>query len=248
MQIKNRDGALLCEVPDDSLRGADLRGADLRGADLRGIDLRVADLSRANLRWADFRGADLRGADLSEADLSLADFRGADLRGAVLHSADLHASDMSTADLRGADLSRAELLGADLSNADLSEARLRDANLYLAEIEGTILQPPIVPLEGEFIGYKKVLSSPHGTYDVITLRIPADAQRTSALASRKCRASHVEVVEGEGEGVSPTCDNKLTYTPGATVRAGIFNPDRREECTYGIHFFMTREEAEEYQP
>ena len=222
MQIRNLKGALLREVSGYSLAGADLGGADLGGADLLGADL---------------RGADLRGADLREADLFYADLRKANLSWA----------DLSLTDLREADLSEADLSEADLSEADLSEADLSEAILTGAHIEGAILPAPIVPLEGEFTGYKKVLSSPHGTYDVITLRIPVFAQRTSALASRKCRASHVIVVEGEG--VSPTASrSKLTYAPEITVTADRFDADRREECTHGIHFFPTREEAEAYLP
>ena len=192
-------------------------------------------------------GADLGGADLGGADLLGADLRGADLRGADLREADLFYADLRKADLSWADLSLTDLREADLSEADLSEADLSEAILTGAHIEGAILPAPIVPLEGEFTGYKKVLSSPHGTYDVITLRIPVFAQRTSALASRKCRASHVIVVEGEG--VSPTASrSKLTYAPEITVTADRFDADRREECTHGIHFFPTREEAEAYLP
>ena len=200
-------------------------------------EVRGASLSRADLRWVDLSGANLSGVDLSGADLSGASLRRADLTGAILCTADLRWADLLGADLRGADLTGADLEGASLSRADL----------YLTRIDGAILPPPIVPLEGEFTGYKKVLSSPHGTYDVITLRIPAEAQRTSALTSRKCRASHVVVVQGEG--VSPTrSESKLIYTPGAVVVADEFDADRREECTHGIHFFLTREEAEAYQP
>ena len=236
MQIKNRDGELWHEVPGDSLKGADLSGknlneanlsgADLRRADLRDADLRGADLRAGNFRWAVLRGADLRGADLRKADL-----RGADLRKA----------DLSWADLGGANLSWADLTGADLRWADLSWAYLTGAH-----IEGAVLPLPIVPSEGDFLGYKKVIQA-DGSYAVITLRIPADAQRTSALTSLKCRASHVVVVNGEG--VSPTNSRgKLRYTPGAVVTADRFNPDRREECTNGVHFFLTFEEAEKYRP
>ena len=67
MQIKNILGAIIINVPGETLRGADLRGADLRGADLGGADLRGANLSGANLRGANLRGANLSGANLSDA-------------------------------------------------------------------------------------------------------------------------------------------------------------------------------------
>ena len=220
MQIKNKKGVVLHEVPGDSLVGADLRGAYLKGAILRRADLR-----EAYLRWADLGGADLRKADLRWADLRWADLSGANLSGANLNGANLR--------------------GADLREADLSAADLSGALLQFVDLSGASLPPPITPEVGEFLGYKKVLQE-DGTYAVITLHIPASAQRTSALTSRKCRASHVVAVDGEG--FSPTYEKELHYIAGETVHADGFNSDNREECVQGIHFFMTREEAEAYQP
>ena len=90
MYITNRwTGAVLREVPGDTLECADLRGADLYSADLYSANLYSADLRDADLRGADLRGADLRGADLRDADLRDANLRGADLRGADLRDASL---------------------------------------------------------------------------------------------------------------------------------------------------------------
>ena len=170
--------------------------------------------------------------------------------GDSLVGADLIARCLWGADLRGADLRRANLCGANLCLADLSWANLEGAGLRMAKLAGAdissaSLPAPITPEKGEFLGYKKVLQE-DGTDTVITLCIPTDAQRTSALTSRKCRASHVVVVEGEG--FSPTYEKELHYILGETVHADSFNSDRREECVQGIHFFMTYEEAEAYQP
>jgi hypothetical protein len=165
---------------------------------------------------------------------------GADLIAECLWGADLRGADLRRANLCGANLGLADLAGSNLEGADLSSADLRGVNL-----DGAKLPQLITPEKGAFLGYKKVLLE-DSTYAVITLRIPADAQRTSALTSRKCRASHVVVVEGEG--FSPTYEKDLHYVAGKTIYADGFNSDRREECVKGIHFFMTREEAEAYQP
>ena len=122
MQIKNILGAIIINVPGETLRGADLSGADLRGANLSG-----ADLSGANLRVADLRGAylsvaNLRGANLRGADLSVVNLRVADLGGANLSGADLRDVNLSVADLRDVDLGGASLRGANLSGANLSDA------------------------------------------------------------------------------------------------------------------------------
>lgn len=49
----------------------------------------------------------------------------------------------------------------------------------------------------------------------------------------------------EGEGLSKH-DNKTKYAPETWVIPDSFNEDRREECSNGIHFFITRIEAENY--
>ncbi len=38
----------------------------------------------------------------------------------------------------------------------------------------------------------------------------------------------------------------MYYYKGAIVEADSFDDDIRLECTNGIHFFMTKEEAEEW--
>ena len=220
------------------LRGADLRGADLSGADLRGANLRNANLFGANLRGANLRDADLRGADLRGADL-----RGADLRGANLRDADLSGADLSGADLRGANLSDADLRGADLSCANLSGASM---DQMIWDIH-TVFYPLQCPDSGSYIGYKKASGL------VVELEIPADARRSSAT-SRKCRASKAKVlsitdINGNPAGgqVKSNYDPDFVYTIGETVEVSDFDDDRWNECSTGIHHFITRAEAVIYE-
>jgi hypothetical protein len=188
-------------------------------------------LANANLRGANLRGADLHGADLRNADL-----QSANLRGANLQSADLHGANLQSADLLGADLH-----GADLRNADLQSANLRGANLQSAVDDKTIWPHfQLCPERGSFIAWKATSEG------VIRVRIPKDAQRTSSLVGRKCRASHVIVLGGRGVGGVSKHDGTTRYNKGATVRANSFDSDPKVECTNGIHFFMSRAEALEW--
>lgn len=181
-------------------------------------NLQGANLQGADLRWAVLVGADLRGADLTDAYLRRANLRWADLRGA---------------DLRGADLQGADLQWADLQWADLTEAKLPRFQ--------------ICPQEGSFIAYKALAGGA-----TAKLRIPETAARTSSLTGRKCRAEFVEVLEIFGKDGNPVpqaagrYDPQLIYVTGQTVHPDSYDPDVRLECTHGIHFFMTREEAKEY--
>ena len=214
--------------------GANLSGANLSGADLSGANLSGADLSGANLSGANLSGANLSGANLSGADLYGANLSGANLSGANLSGANLSGANLSGANLSGADLYGADLYGANLSGADLYGAK------GISDLQ--IARTQICPQEGAFIGWKKLRG------DVIArLVIPPDAERINSYSSRKCRASKVVVHElfGADEAYDKHT-GELLYKTGAEVIPDKFDPDKSVECSHGIHFFITREEAESY--
>ena len=145
--------------------------------------------------------------------------------------------------LRGANLRGADLRGAVLTGANLTGAYLTDANLRGAYLRGAkYLHYTILP-EGDIIGYKKVSGD-----KIIKLLIPAKAKRVNFIGSRKCRAEYVKVLEGNGESLKCNSDAQvLQYKKGKTVRCvKKFNDDPRLECESGIHFFITKQEAIEF--
>ena len=81
---------------------------------------------------------------------------------------------------------------------------------------------------------------------IVKLKIPKSAKRSSAT-TRKCRASHVKVIEifGADKAVS-SHDGKTIYKAGEVVKCDNWCEDRWQECAGGIHFFMSRQEAENY--
>jgi len=188
----------------------------------------------------------LIGAAVIAALASGANLSGADLSGADLSGADLSGADLSGADLSGADLSGADLSGADLRSADLRSANLRSA--YLSEVKCLHFQ---IPQEGDLHGWKKLSSG-----IICKLLIPAAAKRTATPISRKCRAAKAKVLalfssDGtelpKGAIAFSSHDSTFEYRVGRVVKpVDAFNDDIREECTSGIHFFITREEAEAY--
>jgi uncharacterized protein YjbI with pentapeptide repeats len=213
-------------------RHADLRGADLHDALLYDTDMRGADLSDTDLRCAEVCYAGLSGANLSRADLSRADLGGANLSGANLSDANL-----SGADLHGVNLSGADISGADISGADLRYANLSDAKGSKLAIART----RILPAEGEVVGWKKCRDDV-----LVKLRVHEHAARSHAFG-RKCRAQYVDVlaVIGADVGVS-IYDGHTEYRAGKRVTAEDWEPDWTQECAGGIHFYLTREEAEAY--
>ena len=166
------------------------------------------------VKWAKKSRANLSGADLYGADLSGANLSGADLYGADLYGADLYGANLSGANLSGANLSRAK-------NAELVIARTR--------IIG----------EGDLIGWKKCANDV-----IVKLLIPRDAPRSHAFG-RKCRAGFADVLEvfGANKGVS-LHDGTTEYVAGARVTAHEWCDDWQQECAGGIHFYISRVEAE----
>lgn len=202
---------------------ADLQYLNLSGLDFSGLDMRGADLSGADLRWARFDGTMLQGALLYRADASWSDFRRADLRHAQVHGVTFREATLTDADLRGA-----EIRACEFEDAKVSGWRL-DAD--------SAARFAIVP-EGELIGWKRTR---HG---IVKLLIPANARRSNG-AGRKCRAEFAKVLElptGVREARS-LHDESFAYRAGAAVRAHAWDPNRWNECTGGIHFYLTREEA-----
>jgi hypothetical protein len=189
---------------------------------------------------ADLRNANLCGANLCGANLCNANLCGANLRNANLYGADLRNADLRNADLHNADLRNADLCGANLCGANLRGANLRGANLRNAQLTDLQrAQLSIVPESGAFDGYKKLRNEV-----VAHVRIPAKAKRCSAPGSRKCRAEYVKVISGAG---IASYDQGTRYSPGEIVRADKWDNDNWFiECTHGIHFFLTRAEAEAY--
>ena len=184
---------------------------------------------RAKLCGADLRDADLRDADLRDANLCSANLCGADLSGANLH---------------GANLCGANLCSANLCGADLSGAKNTDKTLWNAH---TAFYPLQCPETGSFIGYKKAADK------IVMLEICADAKRSSAT-SRKCRCSKAKVLsithlDGSDSGLTEVRSNyskEFVYRVGEIAEAPDFDENRWNECTAGIHFFITRGEAVEY--
>ena len=147
-------------------------------------------------------------------------------------------ANLSYADLRSADLSYEDLSYADLRSADLSDIKYN---------EGTAFFALSCPEEGSFIGFKRCEDD-----RIVKLKILEDSKRSSAT-SKKCRASKVKVLEitnientEKYEEATSKRDEYFIYRVGETIEINDFDENRWNECSTGIHFFITREEAVQY--
>ena len=142
------------------------------------------------------------------------------------------------ADLSGANLNDANLSGANLKNTNLTNVKYNSNTSFFA------LQ---CPEKESFIAYKKVDNI------IIELEVPADAKRSSAT-TRKCRCSKAKVIgfydfdRNELDIEQVTNDNytETTYRKGEMVYPNEWDDDRWNECSNGIHFFVTFDEVKNY--
>ena len=227
-------------------------------ADLNGVDLSYVDLSYVVLRGADLRGSNLKGAYLRRSDLRNSDLKDTNLKYAYLKDIDLSYANLRDADLCGADLrlvdlSYADLSYANLTNTNLGGSNLTNANLYNADLKNinyntsTSFFALQCPEKGSFIGYKIAREK------IVELLITEDAKRSSAT-SRKCRCSKAKVLSitnventEEYNEVASVRDKSFVYRVGEIVEVKDFDENRWNECSTGIHFFLTRDEAVKYQ-
>jgi uncharacterized protein YjbI with pentapeptide repeats len=246
------------------LQGAHLGNAILNDANLEGAYLSSANMTNASLRCADLRGAIIRQADLSEADLFKADLSWTSLKGSnltcveanltVFVGARMQGIDLQSSTLCRADLRKAEMSRANLWHADLRDADFRDTTLTGAILDGVIYDHNTIGIqpapEGDLIGWGKKSGN------IVKLLIPADARRSCA-SSRKYRAEYVKVLEiadGARSEISHYShyatdeDSAVTiYKVGEITYADQWDDDRWEECSHGIHFFLSHQEAEAWK-
>ncbi len=144
-----------------------------------------------------------------------------------------------------ANLTRADLTEANLTGADLTRADLTGANL--TEIKNL---PPfqLCPEEGNFIGWKTADDA------ILKLLIPSCAKRISTPIGRKCRTNRAVVLAAfdlDGNPIEQTefpsnHDGDFVYRIGQLAECPDLDEDIRCECTKGLHFWLTRREAEEW--
>ena len=204
-----------------------------------------------NLNNVNLREANLYGANLSYADLNNSALNNADLREANLYRAFCYYTNLCGADLRNADLSYADMYGANLRDTNLFGVNLKNANIIYVEIsEDTKIDYPIAcPETGSFIGYKKAVCE-----YIVKLQICKDAKRSSAT-TKKCRCSKALVLAIENiygsdsvlQEIESIYNPSFVYRVGKIVEVPDFDDNRWNECAPGIHFFMDRQDAVEYE-
>lgn len=231
---------------------------DLDGYDFRGVTLSRAYFRGCSLNGANFRGADLQGVDFSHAICNGTNFRDANLHKAIFNYTYLYGTIFVHANLSDAlfdgyiEGNGIDFRYANVTNTHLNRIHTPLCNIvtaYTPGIENLVdIYPLACPETGSFIAYKQLVDG-----IIAKLLIPEDARRSSAFG-RKCRADKAQVLglfncDGTPAAVDvgfSQFNTDFAYHVGETVSVPDFNPDRWEECSTGIHFFLTFREAVNY--
>lgn len=229
------------------------------------------DVGQLFIKYEDFSDMDFSGLNLQKAVFINCNFNRTVFGTVYLDNSTFRRCTFGNARFRNIDTSFADFGGSTFTKAVFSCSlfdfcSFRDTNLFETTFASDVnffhsdfrcalmtreaqdkFIPMICPEEGAFIGWKSC-----GGY-IVKLRIPEDARRSSGCG-RKCRASWAYVLDIQHRDGSPAdikkvqsnYDPGMIYEVGRTVVADEFDGDRMIECSNGIHFFMTRDEAVRY--
>lgn len=213
---------------------------------------------RMEFRQLEIWDMDLSGEDLSNMDFTLSSFQntvldGVDFEGSTVENALFDGCSMRKANFRNAKMVTASFRYCDMRECNIEGANLYGAVLEFAKLDGIVSDEATqwfrlhCPETGAFLAYKKCVND-----RMVQLLVPADAKRTSAtLPSCRCNKAKVLTIksfdfkENFDEAWS-LVDENFVYRKGEWVEVKNFNEDRWQDSTTGIHFWLTRAEAEAY--
>lgn len=221
--------------------------ADLKWYDFRKMILKNKNFRKADLCWSNFQAAILDNSDFSEADLRYCNLCDTDCKGTNFSKSFLRFTIFGEANLR-----KANFTESILDYTIFTESNMRGAIIDRAKnTDTTAFFGLQCPEEGAFIGFKRCRASKELKEDrIVKLLIMEDSLRTSSN-NRRCRASKVKVLsieslDGEEKFNSAISkrDHELKYIVGEIIEVKNFNKERWSDCAEGIHFYITRYEAE----
>ena len=233
-----------------NMRGANMKGANMHGADISYANIRYTNLHDVNMSYANMHDADMSGTNMNGVDMSYANMRGVDMRGANMRGVDMCGADISYANMHGAYMRGANMRNANMRYADMSYANMRGVdmsgtnmngvNMSYANMRGVDRLRKGIKLSEPIIGWKKCKNNV-----LVKLEIPRGAIVFS-INNSKCRTDKAKVLEIIGGDRAYSNHKFFSYYVGDIIEVFNFNCEYNVECAKGIHFFKTREEAENY--
>lgn len=244
--LRGEAGGVCADLSNKLIKDVDLSGINLSRANLEEAALINVRMVKSKLNGANLRNATIFNSDFTDAYMSYANLICAKFRGTSLALADLSFSDMRYAVFINTDFFHADICGVNMYGSNLRSAY----NVHSVKTNATTLFYNLLcPEEGSFVGWKKCKSD-----TIVKLLITDNAKRSSAT-TRKCRCSeavvldiqHLDGSKYESNYTHSMSDPFFVYRIGKTVKVEDFCENRWNECSEGIHFFITRDEAVNYR-
>lgn len=207
---------------------------------------------------------DLSNLDLQNMEFINIDFSGVNFSYSDLYNANFIVCNLDSANLSYTNCDNCTFKSVRFVQTDFTGVKVHDISLYHSTlIESDIKDSMICPETGSFIGYK-VACIDIPTFDnlksfknmgIIKLEIPEDAKRLSPhFGISKCRCDKAKVLEIASvldsskhyDTAYSIYDKSFKYKVGETVSVEDFDDNRYNECSTGIHFFMSKEDALDY--
>ena len=238
-----------------------LSGLDLHNIDLSGLDLRHTILYNTNLR-----GANLQGSILSHASI-----HGVDLSYANLDYATCNFTEISHSSLRGATAQHTSFRHTLFNSVDFDNVKINYTDFVYSAFRQSYITPTGIAnfscatfnqcamtfagslnscgmiIDTPIRGYKKCGTNGNSP-TIVTLEIPRGAIVFSINGS-KCRTNKAIVLSIDGDGIDKAYsfyDEEFVYRVGDELVIDDFDLRYNVECGAGIHFFLTKKEAENY--
>ena len=257
---------------DLDLSDMNLANLDLTGIHFNNVDFTRTSFHYAKLYRASFYACTLTRAEFRMSNLTSASFQFCLLEDTSFWYTDMERVSINQCTAKNARRrtgfeGQTSFYNCNLYGSEFYGNHIKNASFYGSPMNGATLSsndfinpkhfvPLVCPSHGSFTAFKKVLTK-EGRPIIAKLTIPARAQRSSSTG-RKCRASEAKVMgfyDYEGKRLSKeivpyacsTYTKRFRYYVGKTVYPkNSFDKDRWEECAGGIHFFITFQEAVEY--
>lgn len=250
-----------------------LQSADFSNANLRNIsfyltdDLSRSSFVRAFLCDCDFARCDMSRCYMTKAIIINTSFVHANLTNVNLGESTIRNCSLVCANFAGANVDRVlmdNVLTAKTNFGFASHRSFTLSNVGYADPYGeeytyknAILNyntGMACPDIGSFIGWKKALNAETREVVIVKLLITENAKRVGNALKCRCSEAKVlgfETIEGkeitDDITVRSWFDQDFTYPKGEIISADKFDENRWDVCSNGIHFFINRCEAVNYE-
>ena len=244
----------------------DISGMQLGRMDLSHVCMENVDLSGTYIVESQLNKMVLLDCQLSNTRIQDTQMHDCCMRNCAVNDARFNNVDMTYSSIIGCDCTATQFYGCKLHAIFINRDTILDATKFnrtsfevphiLADLSDAVGLPALAcPETGSFIAYKSAFEPRTRRPIIVKLCIPDYAKRSSAF-SRKCRASEAKVLKfytTDHSEYVPTSkivshhDHSFEYRLGETIQpTEPFDPNHWVECSSGIHFFMTFQEAADY--